>query len=415
MFAFWLGNASRCYANSFEDTIRILENRTSFHWGQDCLVWVVHYPEELVDPWVDSEAVRTGMTESERRSYKEGFISGLSIGEAEPFLFTVYAFGPRPLNFSPLSEKIALVTAEGKRVKPIRYDRTLDQPLSGLVQGLVFFPKQNEGDFALAVQGMGVYDERIFAFSDNSLDNSLDNSEVLFANENSENSGNPEDLLDVVIVELPPASGQRAPQEPPFAPKPVSTTKRASNRNPRPATPKQPEASVSLVEPSTEITTETTTETTQPTKNVATEPEIIVMEPEESQSMEDFVEALRSRGNQEPLSEEAKTQETEADKAYSSREKTVRAFLELWMKHDPDAMYSMLSKSSQKLFSKETFESELRKASDFRGALRDGYTIDWTGVERAKIVAVKRILLIRTLISRTLGVVREESNWKIVW
>jgi hypothetical protein len=78
-------------------------------------------------------------------------------------------------------------------------------------------------------------------------------------------------------------------------------------------------------------------------------------------------------------------------------------------------MYSMLSESSQKLFSKETFESELRKASDFRGALRDGYTIDWLGVERAKIVAAKRVLLIRSLVSRTLGVVREGSNWKIVW
>jgi hypothetical protein len=78
-------------------------------------------------------------------------------------------------------------------------------------------------------------------------------------------------------------------------------------------------------------------------------------------------------------------------------------------------MYSMLSESSQKLLSRETFESDLKKAADFRAALRDGYTVDWLGTERAKVVAVKRILLIRTLVSRTLGVVREDSAWKIIW
>ena len=78
-------------------------------------------------------------------------------------------------------------------------------------------------------------------------------------------------------------------------------------------------------------------------------------------------------------------------------------------------MYSMLSESSQKSFTREAFESELRKAADFRAALRDGYTLDWLGTERAKVVAAKRLLLIRTLVSRTLGVAREGSAWKIVW
>jgi hypothetical protein len=103
------------------------------------------------------------------------------------------------------------------------------------------------------------------------------------------------------------------------------------------------------------------------------------------------------------------------DSAYESREKTVREFLSLWAKNDPETMYGMLSDSSRKLFSKETFESDLRKASDFRAALRDGYSLEWLGTERARVVAVKRILLIRTLVNRTLGVVREGAAWKIVW
>ena len=44
----------------------ILERWTSFHWGRDCLVWVVHYPEELVNPWVEAEAARGGMSEGLR-------------------------------------------------------------------------------------------------------------------------------------------------------------------------------------------------------------------------------------------------------------------------------------------------------------------------------------------------------------
>ncbi|MDR1049206.1 MAG: hypothetical protein LBL51_05570, partial [Synergistaceae bacterium] len=53
---FWvLSCGGPAFANAFEETVRILEDRTVFHWGRDCLVWVVHYPEEIVEPWVESE------------------------------------------------------------------------------------------------------------------------------------------------------------------------------------------------------------------------------------------------------------------------------------------------------------------------------------------------------------------------
>ncbi|MDR1377360.1 MAG: hypothetical protein LBJ22_07595 [Synergistaceae bacterium] len=380
------------WANPFEETIQILENRTSFHWGRDCLVWLVHYPEELVDPWVDSEAGRVGMTESERESYREGFVSELSIGKMEPFLLTVYAFGPRSLNFSPISEKIALITTEGERVKPSRYDRAFDQPINGVVQGLIFFPKQQNKDFALAVRGMGVYDERIFAFSNQSA-GSVSAGEP---RENPENS-------DVVIVDLPPAP---APKEAETLEEPLREAPKEAPKTPPRPRPKQQEPKV-IERPES-----------PPPPQRAPEPQIVVIEPEESQSMAEFVAAMRSgdrRAQEDENQSENQSENQDNDSLYTSREKMVRTFLDLWVRHDPETMYSMLSESSQKLFSRETFESELRKASDFRGALRDGYTIDWLGTERAKIVAVKRILLIRTLVSRTLGVVREGSDWKIVW
>ena len=370
-----LGCSRSAFANPFQETIRILENQTSFHWGRDCLVWIVHYPEELVEPWVESEAGRTGMTESDRKAYRDKFVAELSLGKAEPFLFTVYAFGPRALSFSPFSEKIALVTEDGERFKPIRYDRALDQSITGIVQGLVFFPKQNDDNFAISVQGMGVYDERIFAFSGQPAYPQGD----LIAEAPSPGES------EIVIVELPPAP-KTSPPKPTASPQ-----QQAPKQIERPQTPAAPRKE---------------------------EPVVVVIEPEETESMEDFVKALRAE--KPPADESAPTTEREADpqdpeNAYVSRERTVRTFLDLWMKHDPGTMYSMLSESSQKLFSRETFESELRKSADFRAALKDGYTLEWLGAERAKIVAAKRILLIRTLVSRTLGVAREGSTWKIVW
>ena len=375
--------ARNAFANSFEETIRILEDKTAFHWGRDCLVWIVHYPEKLVEPWVDSEAGRAGMTESERRAYKEGFVSELSIGRMEPFLFSVYAFGPRPLSFSPILENVALVTEEGKRFKPIRYDRSLDRPISGVVQGLIFFPKQGSENFAVAVRGMGVYDERLFAFS-------AENSPFT----ESASSVDVPDNVEVVVVELPSASN------------------RGGERAAKPRAPKEPSLPVTAVEPVT----------LQPPV-LPEAPEIVVMEPEESQSMAEFVEAMRSGGREGRGSNEGSRDlesssaqgENDPGNSYISREKTIRNFLDLWIKNDPEGMYALLSENSQKLFSKETFESDLRKTSDFRAALRDGYRLEWLGIERAKVTAAKRVLLIRTLVSRTLGVVREGATWKIVW
>ena len=341
LFLLCVLRAGAAFANPFEETIRILENRTAFHWGRDCFIWVVHYSEELVDPWVESEAGRVGMSESERSAYRNSFVSDLSMGTAEPVLVTVHSFGARPLNFAPFSDRIVLITQRGERVRPTRYDRIFDQPLSGVIQGLVFFPKQNNPDFAVAISGMGVYDERIFSFV-NEVSH-FDYAAVAFP---------AEDEPEIIIVELPPAP--RTPPPPPPPPQPVQPVEHV------PLPPAEPEPE---------------------------EPEIVVFEPENDRD----------------------------DIAYISREQTLRAFLDFWVRFDVETMYSMLADSSQRQFSMEAFEAELRNSQDFRTALRSGYRIDWLGADQARIVAARRILVIRTLVNRTLGLAREGSAWKIIW
>ena len=100
---------------------------------------------------------------------------------------------------------------------------------------------------------------------------------------------------------------------------------------------------------------------------------------------------------------------------YVSREYVLKNFLRLWAENKPREMYDMLAESSKKLISRENFAKEIAKSSDFRAMLKGDYRIDWIGEERAKIVGDKRVLMFKTLMSRTLGVVRENSSWKVVW
>ena len=60
----FFARANAAEVTAFDQTIRILERWTSSHWGQDCFVWIVHYPEELAKPWAESEALRAGMNAS---------------------------------------------------------------------------------------------------------------------------------------------------------------------------------------------------------------------------------------------------------------------------------------------------------------------------------------------------------------
>ena len=139
---------------------------------------------------------------------------------------------------------------------------------------------------------------------------------------------------------------------------------------------------------------------------------------EDSGDMAGFVESLRDRtpaaeGRREGASSEAP--ETNAESAYVSREQVLRRFLALWSDNRPDEMYAMLSAPSRKMLTPENFAREVVKAADFRAGLKDGYRIDWVGEERAKVIADRRFLMFRSLVVRTLGVVREGSSWKIVW
>ena len=372
-------------ANPFGETIRVLEQWTVSHWGRDCFVWIVYYPKELIEPWVEAEALRVGMSEAERRAYRDTFVSELRMDEAEPFLVSVYSFGARPVSLAPVSDNILLVTAAGERVRPVRYDTNLDQPLRGLVQGLVFFPKQRNTDFAVAVKGMGGYDERLFSFAPAASLGGWD----------GEADPSPEETR-TVVVELP-----KKPAPKRVSVRPVQPPKPAEH----PAVPMAPPPSAPRPIPP--------------------------LLAEDSGDMALFVESVRDRGASLDRGEADRTDKKEsaspetleapekpeknAQSAYVSREQVLRRFLTLWADNRPDEMYAMLSAESRRMLSPENFAREAAKASDFRAGLKDGYRIDWVGEERARVITDRRFLMFRSLVVRTLGVTREGSSWKIIW
>ena len=372
-------------ANPFGETIRVLEQWTVSHWGRDCFVWIVYYPKELIEPWVEAEVLRVGMSEAERRAYRDTFVSELRMDKAEPFLVPVYSFGARAVSLAPVSDNILLVTAAGERVRPVRYDTNLDQPLRGLVQGLVFFPKQRNTDFAVAVKGMGGYDERLFSFAPAASPEEWDGGAIPASEETK-----------TVVVELPKKPASRK-----VSVRPVKPPKPAEH----PAVPMAPPPSVPRPIPP--------------------------LLAEDSGDMALFVESVRDRGASLDRGEADRTDKKEsaspetleapekpeknAQSAYVSREQVLRRFLTLWADNRPDEMYAMLSAESRKMLSSENFARETAKAADFRAGLKDGYRIDWVGEERAKVITDRRFLMFRSLVVRTLGVTREGSSWKVVW
>ena len=347
-------------SDNFNETVRILERWTAAHWGQDCFVWVVHYPRDLIEPWVNAEAARSGMSETERENYRRKFIADLQLDDSDTFLVSVYSFGARPVHLSPVDENICLLTSNGTRVKPSRYDSSLEYASNGVVQGLVFFPKQSNKNFSIALKGMSSH-ERIFSF---------DPPEYVPPPK--------QEAPEVVVVNIPKKKQEpRKPAPPPPPPPPVIPA--------RPITP---------------------------------------IFQEDSRDMAEFVSSLKSRDNSssspESKPEPAKTSrvtrtQTDTDNSYVSRENVLRKFLELWVNNNSIEMYEMLSESSKRLISRENFAKEVSKASDFKSGLKGEYKIEWLGNERAKVTVERRMLMFRSLVTRTLTLTRESSAWKIIW
>lgn len=358
-----------------EVATNILEQSTSFHWGKDCLVWVVHYPESLVEPWVDADAQSRGYTSSQREEYLRSFKEQLRIGTSEPFLVTVYHFGPQPLSLSPLSDYLSLTTDGGNRLAPVSYEKKMDQPISGVVQGLVFFPKQ-EGDFSLVLKGLGVYPEQLFSFGKSGADGLV--SQV------------PSEEPVSRIVELPP----------------VQTETALSDRGGKVSVPKkQPEPKALEPEPTPPVDTE-------PPAWLGPGP--VLTPPDPPMTEADLFKGISgdiARQLEDILEDDASSEDEGS--LHLSKEAIVERFLDLWSKGNTEAMFAMIAPSARD-GGIDSFTSKANK-SPLRWCLSDGYKLRWLDDNKVRVSVAQKLVLIRVLQSEVLSVVQEEGRSFVVW
>jgi len=371
---------------------RILNGHTAFSWGKDCIVWMVAYPESLVEPWVDLRALEEGFSEEEKRAYRASFRGDLRLHDTEPVLVTFYVFGDAPLSFAPLADHIALVNSSNALVSPLSHAENLEGPLTGIVQGFVFFPPQ-EGPFSIQVQGMAPGGPRRFVFPGMGVGGS----------HASEETG--EEVLVVRLPEkTPPSEAPRSSSEEPLPtpvrePTPKPTPKPLPTEDPDKPPPYLvlPPGSSGLLSPSPET-------------------------PQGNYPQKESLEEEVSSESEVPLSEgwEEVSQELSPDSREEdlplpiNRVRRVDAFLQAWKEGDGDSMYDMLSRKSRENISREVF-TETVLEDQFRFALKNPYTLKWDGENTVKVVAPQKMLVMRVLRSKTLRLVLEGGAWYIAW
>lgn len=347
--------------------LEILNNWTSIRWGEENLAWVVYYPESLIDPWVNAEVERQRMRPDQASAFKASFVEELRLGAATPILLSVQVLGSKPLNISPLADNVALIDSTGRRIRPMVIEKALDAPLQGMAQGLIFFPKQNNENFAIAVRGLIPERETIFEFNGATHGSSSIATETT----GSTSSFTVEPAIDEVVVKIPTPEKPKQPTvETPNAPDENEVGMEGEIFEPtRPAIPEQ--------------------------KQQQDEPPPFIFDDTQQQNVE-------------------QAQAPSVSTVKMTPRQALDTFLKLWIEGDTGSMYGMLSNESRERMSKELFDREVRSGS-FRNLLRAGYKTTWTSDHSAKITVSRKFLLMRSLESKIINFIEEDGTSRVSW
>jgi len=361
----WSRAQNVSYADDRDKAFDILDAWTCVRWGEDNIAWVVYYPEELVDPWVRSEAEKQKLRPEQAEELRKSFSEELRMGSATAVLLSVYGYGASPVNLSPMGKNIVLIDSSGKKVSPIVFEKKLDDPISGLVQGFVFFPLQTDKNFRIVVQGLVPNRETNFTFFGTAYQGSAIATlpdTVDTAPKPQQNSSEKE-----VVVKIP-TKKENTPLKPAV---------------PKPNAPK-PESPVTEIETG-QVGDE---EVFAPTQPVASEP---------SPATEPVMPAP----------------EPEPKTPVLAPKQVLDIYIKAWIDGDTDRMYSLLSTESQGKVSKELFAREMA-SGNFRGALRAGYKVNWVD-DTARVTVARKVLFVRTLETKQINFITEDGSARVSW
>lgn len=340
--------------------LEILNSWTSIRWGEENLAWVVYYPEALIDPWVKAETARKRMRPDQAAAYRNAFVDELRIDSTTPILFSIQVLGTSPPDITPLSEHIFLVDSTGKRVRPMVIEKSLQSNFQGLTQGLIFFPKQTVERFSIVVQGLVPGKETHFFFD------GAEHGSVSIATAPSGTDRPIAELpSDEIIVKIPTTS--------------VPETKKQDSDD--------------------EVEVGMESETFAPT-----------VPPQEPSPPEPSV--------QEEMPAAPASTETEQPRPVLPKGTTPRRALDIylrsWIAGDTETMYQMLSADSKAKISRELFDREIN-GSSFKNLLKSGYKVSWISDTKAKVTVARKLLLLRSLESRSINFIIEDGEPRVSW
>ncbi len=123
----------------------ILNRFTRFHVDIGFSLYVIYYDPSIITPWVDFKRLKEHWTDKQADAFKEDFVRRLRFGRTTAFLVTIINNGYRPISLNPLSKRLMLVDNNNTVYFPVDYEKQLDSPIMGMIQGLVFFPPMPKG------------------------------------------------------------------------------------------------------------------------------------------------------------------------------------------------------------------------------------------------------------------------------
>ncbi len=349
------------------DFAALMDRWTRFKWSSTFLVYALYYHPDMIDPWVELEASRRGMSVAEKSLYRSGFVRDLRFADASAFLLVVDNFSGREVKLNPQSD-LTLVVG-GRELKPLEVDRSLLSPIRGKAQGIVFFPKvEDPSSMDLRIAGLKVGDKEV----------------VL--SWRSEVEGRSVQLPEkIVVVEVPPP------------PKPPSHQGGVASREapPPPRRPKGEDSQGDAGPPSW----------IGPMSGGATvgsqgEPE----EPKPPRPPSVSSADVAALGASEDLVAEIPRQ---------LLEEAARSFVEMWRRGDYKGMFGMLASDSRRGMSLRDFE-EMVKGELISTAIRDGGTFKVQG-NRVVVEASDRFLFVRVLRRKVLEAVLEGKEVRFRW
>lgn len=342
-------------------SLEILNRWTCIRWGEENLAWVVYYPESLVEPWVRAEGERRRLRRDQIEAFRAAFIDELRIDSTTPILFSIQVYSSTPVDLRPIADNVWLLDRSGRKIRPIVVEKSLDGPLQGMAQGLIFFPKQNTEDFSVVIRGLVPERETIFSF---------------------EGSG-------------APASA-------------IETTAKASDSTI--IAPTEDDEIIVRI-PTPEKKNET------PARIIETEPEVEFMDEGGTYQPTVPPREIEPIGPPEPEEPEPvqadEPKQTPIRRAALSPRQALDIYIKSWMAGNVDEMYEMLSSGSRDRISRELFEKEVM--SSFRRSLREGYKVSWEDENTAKITVARKFLLIRSLESKLIRFVNEDGTARVSW